>query len=121
MLGGRSEADVRCVGQNVQEAKSPSYFNIDEATLVKHYVQDLLSDRRLGLSKSLCILSWLVEFTLGETESQDIGVISPYKQQCAKIRKLLREEKYGGVDVKVTEDWQGQVNGYILRGILRAH
>lgn len=36
----------------MREAKSPSYFNIDEATLVKHYVVELLADRRLGLSES---------------------------------------------------------------------
>lgn len=35
----------------MQEAKSPSFFNIDEATLVKRYVHLLLSDRRLGLSE----------------------------------------------------------------------
>lgn len=44
------------------------------------------------------------------TENQHIGVIAPYRQQCAKIRKLLQKAGHGGVDVKVTEDWQGQVN-----------
>ncbi|KAG9120974.1 hypothetical protein FRC07_003275, partial [Ceratobasidium sp. 392] len=36
-------------GHNMQEAKSPSFFNVDEATLVRHYVHELLSNRRLGL------------------------------------------------------------------------
>lgn len=33
----------------------------------------------------------------------------PYRQQCSKIKQLLQKEKHGGVDVKVTENWQGQV------------
>ncbi|KAG8730766.1 hypothetical protein FRC10_002366 [Ceratobasidium sp. 414] len=79
-------------GHNMQEPKSPSFFNIDEATLVRHYVHELLSNRRLGL------------------KGQDIGVISPYRQQCVKIRQLLQKQNHGSVDVKVTEDWQGQVS-----------
>ncbi|KAG8681483.1 hypothetical protein FRC09_017455, partial [Ceratobasidium sp. 395] len=83
-------------GHNMQEAKSPSFFNIDEATLVKHYVHELLSNRRLGV------------------KGQDIGVISPYRQQCVKIRQLLQRENHGSVDVKVTEDWQGQERRVII-------
>ncbi|QRV97470.1 RNA helicase [Ceratobasidium sp. AG-Ba] len=89
-------------GENLQEAKSPSYFNISEVTLVGHYVQKLLSSRRLGL------------------KAQDIGVISPYRQQCAKITQLLRREKHGGVDVKVTEDWQGQERRVIIVSTVRS-
>jgi hypothetical protein len=42
-------------------------------------------------------------------DSNLIGVIAPYRQQCVKIRQLLNKVGYGGVEVKVTEDWQGQV------------
>ncbi|QRV83269.1 hypothetical protein RhiJN_11285 [Ceratobasidium sp. AG-Ba] len=89
-------------GHNSQEAKSPSYFNIDEATLVKHYVRALLSDRRHAL------------------KAQDIGVISPYRQQCIKIRQLLKKERHEGVDVKVTEDWQGQERRVIIVSTVRS-
>jgi helicase MOV-10 len=39
-------------GKDLREARSPSFFNVEEASLVKKYIQDLKSDRRLQLSKS---------------------------------------------------------------------
>jgi hypothetical protein len=45
----------------------------------------------------------------GLTEAEHIGVVSPYRQQCIKVRQLLQKHKFGGIDVKVTEEWQGQV------------
>jgi superfamily I DNA and/or RNA helicase len=46
---------------------------------------------------------------LRDIDARDIGIIAPYRQQCVKIRKLLNDNGYGAIDVKVTEDWQGQV------------
>ena len=37
-------------GTDRRERNSPSYFNIEEASLVKEYVQDLLEERQFGLS-----------------------------------------------------------------------
>ncbi|KAG9077214.1 hypothetical protein FRC06_009024, partial [Ceratobasidium sp. 370] len=95
--------------ENQREAKSPSYFNIDEATLVRYYVRKLLSDRQLRL------------------KGQDIGIISPYRQQCAKIEQLLKREgqrlkrpEYEDIDVKVTEDWQGQERRVIIVSTVRS-
>lgn len=77
-------------GKDDREASSPSFFNIDEATLVKTYVEGLRSDRRFRV------------------RDQDIGVITPYHAQCLKIRAVLRpiadEVKVGSV-----EEFQGQV------------
>ena len=47
-------------GQDQREASSPSFFNIDEATQVKEYVNALLEDDAYPISKSsqpptLCI------------------------------------------------------------------
>ncbi|QRV83270.1 RNA helicase [Ceratobasidium sp. AG-Ba] len=88
-------------GHNMREAKSPSYFNIDEVSLVGDYVNKLLSNRRLGL------------------KGQDIGIISPYRQQCVKVRQHLQKLHHGGVDVKVTEDWQGQERRVIIVSTVR--
>jgi hypothetical protein len=38
-------------GENQREGRSPSYFNIDEATLVKHYIRALLDEGSYGLSE----------------------------------------------------------------------
>ncbi|KAF8598183.1 P-loop containing nucleoside triphosphate hydrolase protein [Ceratobasidium sp. AG-I] len=89
-------------GENLREAKSPSFFNIEEATVVNHYVSKLLDDRRFRL------------------EPSQIGVITPYRQQCSKIKKLLQAGRHGGVDVRVTEDWQGQERRVIIISAVRS-
>lgn len=38
-------------GKDERESSSPSFFNIDEASLVKLYVQRLFEDQKLRLSK----------------------------------------------------------------------
>ena len=38
-------------GKDEREASSPSFFNIDEASLVKDYVGELFGDRRLRMSE----------------------------------------------------------------------
>jgi helicase MOV-10 len=38
-------------GKDVREASSPSFFNVDEASLVKKYVRELKADQRLRLGK----------------------------------------------------------------------
>lgn len=43
------------IGKDQQEASSPSFFNIEEATLVKKYCEELLGDRRLRLRQYLSI------------------------------------------------------------------
>ena len=39
------------VGKDQREESSPSFFNPDEATIVKNYCQSLMSDRKKGISK----------------------------------------------------------------------
>lgn len=77
-------------GQDMREENSPSFFNVDEASLVKRYVDSLRTDQRLRLKDEL------------------IGVITPYHAQVMKIRTLLRKS-YSGVKVGSVEEFQGQV------------
>ena len=78
------------VGKDLREANSPSFFNADEASLVKRYVDRLRTDQRLRL------------------KDEHIGVITPYHAQAMKIRTLLRVS-YGGVKTGSVEEFQGQV------------
>ena len=78
-------------GKDLQEANSPSFFNPDEASLVKRYVDKIRTDRRLRLLDS------------------NIGVITPYHAQVVKIRSLLKNS-YSGVKVGSVEEFQGQVH-----------
>lgn len=77
-------------GKDDREASSPSFFNIDEATQVKAYVEALRADRKVRLT------------------DQDIGVIAPYHAQCLKIRAVLRNVA-DAVKVGSVEEFQGQV------------
>lgn len=83
-------------GKDLREASSPSFFNIDEATQVKAYVQALREDRKVRIT------------------DQDIGVIAPYHAQCLKIRTLLRSVAEG-VKVGSVEEFQGQVRRISIR------
>lgn len=59
-------------GKEQQEARSPSWFNVDEAVNVMEYAFSLLATKSLGMSY------------------RDIGIISPYSKQVHKLRELAR-------------------------------
>ncbi|KIM34476.1 hypothetical protein M408DRAFT_325872 [Serendipita vermifera MAFF 305830] len=90
------------VGKDLREASSPSFFNVEEASLVKKYVQDLKSDQRLRLS------------------DEHIGVISPYNAQCGKIRKALQAVGKG-IKVGSVEEFQGQERRVIIVSTVRSN
>ncbi|KAF7291981.1 RNA helicase [Mycena indigotica] len=78
-------------GKDQREGFSPSFFNIDEATIVKKYVGSLLSNKKLRL------------------RAEDIGIITPYHAQRCKINLLLsKEPKFKGITVGSVEEFQGQ-------------
>ncbi|KAG8929264.1 hypothetical protein FRC01_004611 [Tulasnella sp. 417] len=78
-------------GRDEREAGSPSYFNIDEISLICRYVDELRSDRVRRLT------------------DHDIGVISPYNAQGKKLRKRLKMQ-YENIKVGSVEEFQGQVS-----------
>ncbi|KAI0691004.1 P-loop containing nucleoside triphosphate hydrolase protein [Cerioporus squamosus] len=89
-------------GHNDRESTSPSYFNIDEASEVKAYVQALLDDRGFPI------------------QAREIGVITPYHAQVRKIRKLLRDADCADVDVGSVEIFQGQERKAIIISTVRS-
>ncbi|KAJ7255409.1 P-loop containing nucleoside triphosphate hydrolase protein [Mycena rebaudengoi] len=88
-------------GKDDREANSPSFFNIDEATQVKAYIQKLRSDRRVRITDN------------------EIGVIAPYHAQCLKIRAALRVVA-DGVKVGSVEEFQGQERRVIIVSTVRS-
>ncbi|KAF8869388.1 P-loop containing nucleoside triphosphate hydrolase protein [Infundibulicybe gibba] len=88
-------------GKDDREASSPSFFNIDEITQVKSYVEALRADRKY------------------RTTDQDIGVIAPYHAQCVKIRASLRAVA-DGVKVGSVEEFQGQERRVIIISTVRS-
>ncbi|KAJ7636873.1 P-loop containing nucleoside triphosphate hydrolase protein [Roridomyces roridus] len=88
-------------GRDAREASSPSFFNIDEASQVKNYVETLRSDRKFRITDA------------------DIGVIAPYHAQCQKIRNTLRAVAEG-VKVGSVEEFQGQERRVIIISTVRS-
>ncbi|OBZ77615.1 putative helicase mov-10-B.1 [Grifola frondosa] len=89
-------------GQDQREASSPSYFNIDEITEVRDYVQALLADRRFPVA------------------AKDIGIIAPYHAQVRKIRRALEKVKITDVKVGSVEEFQGQERRVIIVSTVRS-
>ncbi|KAJ8688713.1 hypothetical protein PTI98_013472 [Pleurotus ostreatus] len=88
-------------GKDDREASSPSFFNIDEATEVKNYVNALRSDRQLRLT------------------DKDIGVVTPYHAQVLKIRAVLRAFA-DEVKVASVEEFQGQERKVMIISTVRS-
>jgi len=88
-------------GKDLQEANSPSFFNVEEASLVKRYVENIRGNRKLRL------------------EDANIGVITPYHAQVMKIRTLLRKT-YSGIKVGSVEEFQGQERRVIIISTVRS-
>jgi DNA polymerase alpha-associated DNA helicase A len=75
-----------------------SRFNVNEASLVKLYVEKL--------------------FNAGLKES-DIGVITPYSAQTILIKGLL--ESYPGVEVSTVDGFQGREKNAIIMSLVRSN
>ncbi|KDQ60007.1 hypothetical protein JAAARDRAFT_593478 [Jaapia argillacea MUCL 33604] len=88
-------------GRDLREETSPSFFNIEEATVVKRYCEDLLDEH-----KSL--------------KPEHIGIISPYHAQCVKITNIL-QKKYKDIKVGSVEEFQGQERRVIILSTVRSN
>ena len=80
---------------------SPSFFNPEEVVTVLNYIKQLLEDPVL------------------QVKEDEIGVISPYRRQCQKIRMKLGESSE--VMVGTTEEFQGQERRIILVTTVRSN
>lgn len=90
-------------GADTREGNSPSWFNPDEASLVKHYVNLLVNETRTNK----CKLS-------------EIGVVTPYRKQVEKIRTLLKANHFKDVTVGSVEEFQGSERRVIIISTVRS-
>ncbi|XP_023709767.1 putative helicase MOV-10 isoform X2 [Cryptotermes secundus] len=91
-------------GKDQREANSPSYFNIQEIEVIKKYIERLLTDRFSGRKLS----------------PEHIGIITPYRKQVQKIRKMLDKCKLNDITVGSVEDFQGQERLVIIISTVRS-
>lgn len=82
---------------------SPSY-NIEEARLVVGYVDEILSKLKINGN---------------HLRQADIGVVSPYSEQCISIRARLNAKQYDKITVDSAEKFQGQERKVIIVSTVR--
>ncbi|KAF9260601.1 P-loop containing nucleoside triphosphate hydrolase protein [Marasmius fiardii PR-910] len=93
-------------GKDMREAESPSFFNIEEANLVKKYVVSLIGDKK------------------NKIKPEHIGIITPYHAQRLKIMNLLhreRDPKLRDIRVGSVEEFQGQERRIIIISSVRSN
>ncbi|KAJ3035188.1 hypothetical protein HDV00_004257 [Rhizophlyctis rosea] len=89
-------------GRDLREGDSPSWFNPDEAALVKRWLVQIRDSRKFG------------------ADYGQMGVITPYRKQVQKIRQLLRGSQMEGVRVGSVEEFQGQERRIIIVSTVRS-
>lgn len=87
-------------GCDEREGSNPSWFNRIEASKVVEIIKDLIEHDGL--------------------KEEDVGVITPYRQQVLKIRRVL--ENFGRLNIKVgsVEQFQGQEKQVIIISTVRS-
>ena len=87
-------------GQDVQEPDSPSWLNCKEVTEVAKIYSKLLP--------------------MGDLDSDQIGIITPYRKQADKIRSFIRTIGREVCKVSTIEDFQGQERDVIILSLVRS-
>ena len=88
------------VGQEEREEDSPSWFNQTEIEEIFKILNDMRRENLLI--------------------NKNVGIISPYRKQCAKIRERLKAEGFLNVDVGTTEFFQGDERNVIIVTCVRS-
>ncbi|CAG8489963.1 9473_t:CDS:2 [Acaulospora morrowiae] len=91
---------VSVYGRDMQEGRSPSWFNIDEAAEILKIVRELVEKDHVRI--------------------EDIGIITPYCKQVEKIKILMEEHNFDGLDVGTVENFQGRERPVILISTVRS-
>ncbi|KAI3837635.1 hypothetical protein MKX03_029760 [Papaver bracteatum] len=87
-------------GCNEREGNNPSWFNRIEASKVIQIIKKLTESSNL--------------------KETDIGVITPYRQQVAKLKKALEALDISGIKVGSVEQFQGQEKEVIIISTVRS-
>jgi helicase MOV-10 len=95
-------------GTEKRTRRSPSYFNILEASVVRNYCVALTEDPELRISKG-GTTEFRRRFVYLRVDPEEIGVIAPYRAQVRTIRALLRQARLSEISVGSVEQFQGQV------------
>ncbi|KXJ70475.1 putative helicase MOV-10 [Aedes albopictus] len=92
------------MGKLAREKDSTSYYNQKEIELVEFYTRQILSDGINGRS----------------IEQAAIGVISPYKKQCIKLKQMCQRHGWNEIDVGSVEAFQGREKPIMILTTVRS-
>ncbi|XP_065080260.1 putative helicase MOV-10 [Ochlerotatus camptorhynchus] len=92
------------MGKLAREQDSTSYFNRKEIELVEFYIRKILSN---GINKRAI-------------PQHSIGVISPYKKQCIKLKQMCQRHGWNEIDVGSVEAFQGREKPIMILTTVRS-
>nr|XP_023021067.1 RNA helicase Mov10l1-like [Leptinotarsa decemlineata] len=103
---GKAVEFCNIISKESRQGRSPSYFNGMEMQMVLNYVKALIS----------------LQFENSEDNvlQEQIGVVTPYIRQVYKVREILRNNNFEGVEVGTTETFQGREKRIIIISTVRA-
>lgn len=55
-----------------------------------------------------------------KVEQTDIAIISPYKQQCERFKKQLRDKKWSDVEIGTVNSFQGREKHIVIISLVRS-
>lgn len=90
-------------GVDEREGSSPSWFNAEEASIVKYYVNLLVNATRNN-----------------KCDPKEIGIVTPYHKQVQKIRILLNKYGFGESKVGSVDEFQGSERRVIIISTVRS-
>ncbi|EDS42511.1 DNA-binding protein smubp-2 [Culex quinquefasciatus] len=92
------------MGKLAREQDSASYFNQKEIELVEFYLRKLFTD---GVNDR-------------PVTQLDIGIVSPYKKQCIKLKQMTARHGWNAVEVGSVEAFQGREKPVIILTTVRS-
>ncbi|XP_055631253.1 putative helicase MOV-10 [Toxorhynchites rutilus septentrionalis] len=92
------------MGKLDREKDSTSYFNRKEIELVDFYLKKIIS---AGINDRTVV-------------QQDIGIISPYKKQCIKLKQMCQRHGWNDIEIGSVEAFQGREKPIMLLTTVRS-
>uniref|UniRef100_A0A1A9WWS9 Uncharacterized protein n=1 Tax=Glossina brevipalpis TaxID=37001 RepID=A0A1A9WWS9_9MUSC len=91
-------------GRTEKDKRSESYFNNDELEVSMDFLENLLIDGIDGC----------------RVKQEDIAVISPYKEQCKRIKEKLKCRKWSLVETGTVNAFQGREKHIIIISLVKS-
>ncbi|XP_058461673.1 putative helicase MOV-10 [Malaya genurostris] len=92
------------MGSLAREPNSTSYFNRKEIELVNFYLDKIITN---GINDRT-------------VSQEEIGIVSPYKKQCVKLKQMCQRHGWNKIDVGSVEAFQGREKPIMILTTVRS-